>query len=384
MRSLQRLLWKEYRESGAFVLCGVLQPLFCLAFQKLRGDFVQFPIVVVVVIVAVWASVRAQEQRDALLPITAPMRLFIHYLVPMLGALAIGVSLGYFIQCRLDERVRMDYIPLTVGICVLLFAFCTLITSVYALIPSLLAGVALAMSSFAIFANPLTFNLPALHASYQRTLFVVIATAVYWECYRGKYRVLCTRIALPLLLLLAVSWGAIRLDDIGDFGKYLQLSSHQSYINYQSNLYSDFNNIDDTLRMDYVYPSHKAELCLLDMSIPQRYFISPERISAQGDYQGPLICLDRRVVLFAAQAPSSADVRVLAWNTRTGQVSERFRFTAWRGMMQRYRFATYSPDNRYILIHVSSKIGQGVDSWQLDLQRNRATLHVGGFYASLL
>ncbi len=74
MRNLQRLLWKEYRESGPFVLCGVLLPLLCLAFHKFRGDSVQFPIVVIVVMIAVWAAARAKEKHDAGLPISVLLR----------------------------------------------------------------------------------------------------------------------------------------------------------------------------------------------------------------------------------------------------------------------------------------------------------------------
>ncbi|HEY3377230.1 MAG TPA: hypothetical protein VGL77_07005, partial [Armatimonadota bacterium] len=363
MRIWQRLLWKEFRESSPFVLIGVVLPLLCLAFSKFRGEIIGLPICIVIVTVAVWASARAQEKRDGGLPISVPQRLASRFLLLILGVIPVGLSLGCLTAFRLDEAVQLDMIPLTLGVCVLVAVFCTVISSVYALIPAVVAGVLLALVSFT------TFHSPELFWVQLRILFAVLVFAVFWDGYRGKRRVLIGRIALPVLLALAVFWGVIGDGETGD----MPHSSSQSPSTAPRIAVGNFFYSDGTLSLDYDR-SRQETICLLDRRIPRRYFIAPERIAPPGDYLRSLTCLDRRVVLFAVQAPKDAQVRVVAWDVHTGQVAERFRFTGWRGMMAGYCYTSHSPDNHYLLLGGDSKIGQGDDFWLLDLQRNHATM----------
>ena len=69
-------------------------------------------------------------------------------------------------------------------------------------------------------------------------------------------------------------------------------------------------------------------------------------------------------------------VRIMVWDAFTGEVKERFRFTGWRGMLADYCFTIQSPDNRYLIMTVKSKIGSGGDIWLFDMLLKRATLVV--------
>lgn len=79
-------------------------------------------------------------------------------------------------------------------------------------------------------------------------------------------------------------------------------------------------------------------------------------------------------MLFIVQEPNDERMRVLAWDTRAGLVSERFHFNGWRDMMAGCRYCDMSPDRRYCLFAVGSQLGDKNDLWLLDISRNRAAM----------
>jgi len=379
MEIWKRLLWKEYRESGPFVAIGVLLPLLCfispnLIAPKFRGESVSVFVGIIFAIITVWASAHALEKQDYALPFSLPLRLANRYLVPILGIIPIGLTLGCLVAFRFDTVVRLDMIPLTIGLCIFIFGLCTVVADTCSLIPAILAGL---LFSILIFreANSVTDNLnlwePFLGWG------VVLTLALFWEAYQGKHRIPITRIALYLLLMFAVIW-TTRLD-IEISKLFLSLPSPSNLLpssqpsTPRERRIDNIIDSDGSLSVSYDYLQSK-DICFFDKRIPRRYFISPDEIAPPSDYLYSLCCLDRRAVLFAVQAPNNADIRVIAWDTRTGQVEERLRFTGWRGMLENGCNARHSPDNRYLLLKNGSQLGTGSDLWLLDLLRRNATL----------
>ena len=390
MRILQRLCWKEYRESGPFVLIGVLLPLLCLAFHKFRGDIVELPYLIILIMIAAWAAARAQEKRGVGLPISTPMHLAARYLLNMVGLLAIGASIGCLIAYRQDYTDNLNFIYVhtdkilpIMGSCIFVYMFCTVISAIFTPIPALFAGVYLAF-----ICCEFGFTHSEINRAFVRMLSILLITVVFWEGYRGKRRVLIARIAFPLLITLAICWETVDMHDLGDL---LPASTHRGNnapynisgdnshyfaqgIVVNSNLFSADSN--RALTIDYQpYLTHL--ISLNDLRIPRRYFIAPEHIAPRSDHLRALNCLDRHLVIFAAQAPGSSVVRVMAWDATSGQVCERFRFTGWRDLLATCHYSIYSADDRYISLYVQSKIARGDDIWQLDLQKNRAKLQLG-------
>lgn len=369
MRMWQRLLWREYRESAPFVLIGVALPILLLAFRKYRGDIVLLPVMVIMVMVAVWAAARAQEKRDSELPLPVPLRLASRYLLPVIGVSMIGLAVGCLAAFRFYPSAHPNLIPLTIGLCIVIYMLCLVGSSVLTLIPAIFMGLVGVFISFALlFDNP---PLAVFHWLPLRLLCVALVTAVFWEGYRGRGRLVIARIALPVLMTVAIFWAPLSNIEIDN------LTHTSSSLPPSAPVIAVYNSFDSegTLSMDYDH-IQRGYICLFDKRTPRRYFISPARIAPSGDYIRSLACLDRRVVLFAVQAPKDVNIRVVAWDAPTGQVNERFRFTGWRGMISRYPYASQSPDNRYLLLGVDSKIGLGYDIWLLDMQRNGATLVV--------
>ena len=384
MQIWHRLIWREFRESSPFVLIGVLLPLVCLAMRQFQGEMVYVPIVIVSVVIAVWASARAREQRDAGLPLTVPLRLASRYLLPLPGVTLIGISLGCLAAFRLFETSGPEKLPivtpemilLVVGRCMFVYALCTVIASVYALIPAIVAGLVLAMFSY----SDVSRSLEMLWVQFF-LLLVLIVTAVLWEEYGGKHQVSLGRCIRPImlgLLALIVGWGMLCDREVGDMLHIHDLDNLLQVITFPEDLYVGFNTSNNALEADKTLVvgidyQHNRQIYLLDQRIPRRYVIAPGRLAPPGDSLRYLSCLDRHLAFFAAQAPHDAQVRVIAWDARTGQISERFRFTGWRGMIMRC-VAAHSPDKRYLLLAVSSAIGWGDDCWLLDLPSHRATL----------
>lgn len=371
----QRLLWREYRESAPYMLIGVSLPLLCLAFPKFRGELVFLPISVIILMIAVWAVERAQEEKRCnSLPISAPWRFASHYLLPLLSVISIALSNGVLLAFRLHTLVQLDYILFILAICVVVYLLCMVVSSVFPLLPALLLLMGCGIASSGLYWNPYAFEYKWLLL---RLLIAALITAVFWEGFRGKQRVVIVRIALPLLIVIAVSWGMIMYNDISNL--YDDISYRIKSSSYSDKsiapviiVWSGLGN-DGTLRMDFDR-THRNMITLRDERVPQSYSIKPDRISQPGDYIRSLNSLDRRVVLFAVQAPNDAIVRIMAWDAPTGQVCERFRFSSWRGMMKGDCYARISPTNRYLLMGVDSKIVMGADFWLLDLQHKRATM----------
>ena len=372
MQSLLRLCWKENRESGPFVLIGVLLPLLCLLFPKFRGEIVYTPITLIFIMVVVWAAARAQERRDAARPIAVPLRLLSRYLLPLPGVMVIGIALGCLIEYRLSAAPQIPFILLTIGMCVFLYACCTILSAIYTLIPAVLAGLYLAICYLSFINNSSGYNVHALLWLHVFLLVILFANAAFWEAYHGKYRVVIGRLALPLLLLLAGGWSSGSGGVINEALHDLSHSTNPASITAIEVSYN-IDATDATSVMDFDQ-SQPSQFCLRDLRIPRRYCIAPKRLAPPGDYLRGVDCRDPRQVLFLAQTPKDVCVRLLGWDAVSGRVDERFRFTGLPGMIASYCFCSPSPDYHYLLLDVPSKIGGGDDLWLLDLQCKRATL----------
>jgi len=360
MHTWQRLLWREYRESAPFVLIGVALPLLCLAFRTFRGEIVQLPMIVITAMLAVWAAARAQEKRDRGLPISVPWHFTSRYLLPMVGVIPIGLALGGVLAFRLEESLRLDFIPLMLGVCVCVYLLSAVASSVFALLPAVVMVLSLAASGGV---DQFNFTAAAYPWLLLYLLCVALITAVWWEGYRGKHRVAIGRIGLPLLMALVIGGSGM--------GNPFDLSLPPAkFIPPVISVWGNYSD-DNTFSLDFDRLQSNM-ITLWDKRIPRRYSVMPDRIAPPGEYMRTLACLDRRVVLFAVQAPKDANIRVVAWDAPTGQVGERFRFTGWRGMLtESYTFQ--GPDQRYLLLVAQSKLGSS-DFWLLDLQRGCATL----------
>ena len=369
MHIWQRLFWREYRESGPFILIGVFLPLLCLTFRKFQGEWVILPLIIDFAIIAVWSIARAKEKPGCGLPLSTPLRLANRYLVPMLGVILIGVSIGCLTAFRLDPTIQLVLIPTIIAACLFLYTLCTILSTVFALLPAVIIG---------LFFSAILFDMLSSSDDLFILLFILLGsmfiTAVLWEGYHGKRRVLISRIPILVVLGFMISSYAIQIDDTNIYFRYIFLSMYIPKTP-EVPVYNDFNYNDDTLSLDYNY-SQEGKICLLDRRIPHSYFIAPNQIAPAGTFIHIIDCLDRHEVLFAAQAPKDAHVRIITWDTRTGQIHENFRFTGWQDMLAVYCYASHSPDNRYLMLSVFSKIGFGIDIWLLDMQRKNATLVV--------
>lgn len=375
MHIWQRLFWREYRESGPFILIGVFLPLLCLTFRKFQDEWVILPLIIDFAIIAVWSIARAKEKPGSGLPLSTPLRLANRYLVPMLGVMLIGVSIGCLTAFRLDPTIQLILIPVIIAACLFIYTLCTILSTVFPLLPAVIIG---------LFFSAILFDMLSSSDDLFILLFILLGsmfiTAVLWEGYHGKRRVLISRIPILVLLgFLVLNYIIIRIDNTNIYFRNIFLPIYIPNIP-EVPVYNEFNfhSIDDTLSLDY-NNSQEGKVCLLDRRIPQSYFITPEQIVPAGTFLHTIDCLDRHEVLFAAQAPKDASIRIITWDTRTGKIRENFRFTGWQGMMAIPCFACHSPDNRYLMLSVYSKIGLGmdkVDIWLLDMQRKNATLVV--------
>ena len=355
MQIWHRLIWREFRESSPFVLIGVLLPLLCLTMRIFQRDLFAYPLfVILLVMVAVWASARAQERRDGGLPISAEQRLASRYLLPMPGVVLIGVVLGYLANVQLDVSTRPDLIPLVVGICIFTYALCTVVSSVYTLIPAILVGLVAVLS----FSDP--FHFGQIHWMPVHPLIVVLITAIFWEGYAGKHRVVIGRIALPVLMTLAVCWGTMITGDLFPRSSPPPAPATQAY------------------RGNTPYPRYMK---ISRMEGQREYNISPNCIAPRDDY---LYILGYYARFFLAQAPNDPVVRVMEWDAPAGRVNEFFRFAGYRGMLADYCYSSNpGPDDRFIF-GVPSNIGHGDDLWLLDLPCRRATMVVANAERSVM
>lgn len=212
MHAWQRLLWKEFRESGPFVFIGMSVLVLLLLLPKEYRPFCMSGTPIIAILLVLWPADRMREKGvDRQLPLTVPLRLVSRYLLPALGVVLIGVTLGCLIAFRLNPAnmggyARLNLIALTIGACLMVYTFCTVVSTVWGMIPATVAGLMLDFPCFLSLGHP---SSDFTKVEY-RLLFVLLVAAVFWEVYVGKRRTIIGRLALPVLVALAIFGGSLR------------------------------------------------------------------------------------------------------------------------------------------------------------------------------
>lgn len=348
---LKRLLWRESRENGLFLLSGVLLSVFSLVMRSnendstLRQAITPMVLMLLSLLVSMWAISRGSATRRRLtfdfrhLPLAPRLDAAVSLLLPVGIVTLIGAGIGFWGAVAFQYREFSCFVWLGIACLVGNFTSCYLLSATAALLPAVLLAAAWIL--------PTALMQDIFLKQIGHPLFIAEVFPYYTSIALGALGGMCVSIALTrrmpsltgrvsaMLLLCALPLGTLII-------KY-----RQSNPTNEQTMETTLQDSALLLVLDY-----HAQSTTLEFTDHRKDFHTTR------DFAGRIVPCGRDSqgdVLLLQQSPHETCVRLLCWTPHTDQLREEVDIPAGSGVLEveSYRLddcGSLSPDNRYLLL----------------------------------
>lgn len=369
----QRLVWREMREGWVISLAAIALPpvLFPQGDRfphdnPYRGLLYGLGVYGIQLLLVIWGAVRGERKRKSgtfeleHLPVSPKAEWLFSFALPFVASALLGVWSGIFLRNHSVYPVPAGAVD---------YALSFAVGYYFALIAS--QWIALLLGIIHL----VTGNSFSLSGSYTDIHSMMVTASVALGCAAGSFYYLAQHGRKSRAFRQLASLGIVVLFALIPipFGPDFRMVFHKSpKVGHVEELH-DWDASHDsgppywlTIRRDPEKDSRKI-IYTNELTGEKRVHEFAPRIEI-------LTVQDKTHVYMLQKRPSSRIINLLLWDIRRDNVTRLISFDSGTVETKDNAWGNISPDGRYILVNMASLIGQGSDTWLVDIKRKRAEI----------